>query len=271
MTGKKQAVPSIPALEKALDIFEYLAGQNDYASIKDLTSNIDIPTSTAYRMVNYLVSRGYLQDHPTIEGYFFLGPRIQHLAGVFVRRFELSNIARPIMRRLASESDQTVQLGVLHGFMLTYTEQILPARPVHIIASLGTGIPVNISASGKMLVALLSDYEQRIFLENAELIQRTERSIVEVDAFRLELENVKQQGYAIDFEEYARGIGCVAAPIFNSDRTAVGAIGLTGYSSEYEGPALERNLSLLLPAADEISAALSNSLSRGPMNASISD
>lgn len=253
MEAVSKRVQTVPALEKALDIMEYMANRGDFVTIKEIAADLSIPPATAYRTVNYLLSRNYLRQNVENEAEFFLGPQIQRLSDIISRQFDISAIAKPFMRQLAGQCGHTVQLGVLQEFQVVYIEQVLPAKPVNIIAALRTGIPVNVSASGKVLVANLVPEEQAHFLENAVLEARTHRSITSLEDFLAELKKVKQQGYAMDYEEYARGIGCLAVPIRNAWGQVVAAVGITGHSLDFKDEALERNARLILDAGRKIS------------------
>ncbi len=254
MEAISKKVQPVPAIAKALDILEYIANRSDFVTIKEIAAELGIPQATAYRTVNYLLSRNYLQQN--IDGEFFLGPQLQQLSDVISRQFDIIAIVKPFMRQLASRCGHTVQLGVLQEFQVVYIEQVLPARPVNIIAALRTGIPVNVSASGKVLVASLAPEEQAYFLENAVLEPRTHRSITDREEFLAELRKVRQQGYAVDYEEYARGIGCLAVPIRNARGQIVAAVGITGHSLDFKDEALEKNIRLVLDAGRDISASL---------------
>lgn len=258
MRSTSKKVQVVPALEKALDILEYIGAKGDFVTIKEISAELGIPLATAYRTVNYLLSRHYLQQHAEIEGDYFLGQQIQRLANVISRNFDLASVAKPVMRQLASQSGQTVQLGALQGYEIVYIEQILPDKPVNIIASLGIGLPVNSSASGKVLVAHLSSDEQEEFLQKTVLEAQTPRSITNVDEFRQELHQVKAQGFAIDNEEYARGIGCLAVPIRNFSGQVIAAIGLTGHSTEYQGDNFEKYKRMLMEAGRSISSSINS-------------
>lgn len=242
----------VPALEKALDILEYLAERGSAVTIKEIATALGTPLATTYRIVNYLCSRGYLKAQG--DGVFYLGPQLLYLSHVVDRQFDLINQAKPIMNALATESGQTAQLGILQDFGVIYIEQALPSKPVNIVAALRTVIPVNLSASGKTLVAHLPPQEQEYFLQNARLVQQTPNSIVDLDAFRRELELVRARGYALDNEEYARGIGCLAAPIWDYRGQAIAAIGITGRIDAYTTESnLKRVIQLVTRAAQAIS------------------
>jgi len=251
----EKKVQVVPALEKALDILEYIAERGDFVTTKEISAELGIPIASTYRTVNYLCSRDYLRENPDVEGGgYSLGAQIQVLADHITRQFDLISVALPSMRRLAAQSEQTVQLGILQDEQVIYIEQILPSKPVNIIAALRTGISVNVSASGKVLVAHLPPQEQLDLLDNVVLEPRTKRSITDVEKFLEELQQVRQQGFAVDYEEYARGIGCVAVPITDSRGQVIAAIGITGHSAEYSGETLEHYVKLARDAGRAISS-----------------
>lgn len=257
MKDAEGSVTVVPALEKALDILEYIAQRGTYVTVKEVSNGLGIPLATAYRTIKYLWSRKYLQTKSEAGGEYYLGPQLLYLAHLITKQFDLISIAKPVMNELAAKSGQTAQLGVLQDFGVVYIEQALPAKPVNIIAALRTVIPVNVSASGKVLVAHLPAGEQDFFLKNAHLPPQTENSIVDIDEFKQELQKVKEQGYALDHEEYARGIGCAAAPIQDCTGQTIAAIGITGPIVDYiDARKLEHLVQLVKRAAAKISQEL---------------
>lgn len=250
--GSKPTV--VPALEKAFDILEYIGRRGASVTIKEISVDLGIPSATTYRTVRYLCRRKYLKENQPAEGGYILGPQLLYLAQLITRQSNLITEAEPIMRDLAARSGQTTQLGVLQDSGVIYIQQLFPATPVNIIASLRTVISVNVSACGKALVAYLPPSEQNHFLKNAKLPAQTSRSIVDLDQFRLELAKVKDCGYALDNEEYARGIGCAAAPIYDYRGQVVAAIGITGHIADYNNAEKREYLiQLVKDAASEIS------------------
>ncbi len=256
--GTEKTAPVIPAVEKALDILEYVAQRETAASAKDIATELDIPIATVYRTVKYLCLRNYLKEDAAADGRYFLGSQLAILAHQASGHRDLVYLAKPHMRELAIKSGQTAQLGILQDYQVVYIEQALPARPVNIIAALRTGIPVNVSASGKVLVAHLSESERDLFLSNASLARQTPESIVEIEPFEQELQRVLQQGYGVDCEEFARGIGCVAAPIRDHRQQVIAAIGITGHISEYLN---QDRLQILIDLVTNAAAQISESLS----------
>ncbi|MBL7164547.1 MAG: IclR family transcriptional regulator [Anaerolineales bacterium] len=261
--GKKHTVTVVPAVERALNILEYLAQQSTSITLKNISTNLGIPSVTTYRLVRYLRSRGYIREDSQIEGEYRLGFKILDLSYLLTKQQDLNAAAKPVMKELSGRTGQTTQLGILRGLGVMYIEQVLPMTPVNIMAGLRTVMPVNVSASGKVLVAFLPTDEQDVFLQNAELPPQTPQSITDISRFKQELRKVKEKGYATDNEEYARGIACLAAPIMDHSEKAIAAIGITGHISAYaDSDDYERLTRDVVAAAIKISESMGYTASK---------
>lgn len=249
--------PAVPALERVLDILEYLGGLEGPATLKELSKALDIPPASAFRIVRQLTAREYLKEYPGAQSRFGLGFRLLTLSRHLVRQLDPVEVARPVLKTLSARCGQTAQLGLLQRDGVLYVDQVLPLRPVSIIAPLRTVIPVNLSASAKVLLAFLPDTERREYVQAATLEKRTARSLLDRDAFLEQLDRVRLDGYAVDIEEFAIGIGCLAAPVFDHAGVVTAALGITGHVEEYLDPRRFAELAgLVREAARDLSARL---------------
>jgi DNA-binding IclR family transcriptional regulator len=250
--GQKNS--AVPAVERALDIFEYIGEQAKPILLKEVQSALKIPPASFFRIITELNERGYLREDNTSSGKYILGHKILYLSNLFARQIDLNVVALHYMRELSEKCNQTSQLGALQNNGVVYLNQVLSARPLSITASLGTILPVNVSAAGKILVAFLPENEREELLKNTVFAAHTGRTITDIDNFRKELAKVKEFGVALDDEEYAVGIGCLASPIFDYQGRCVAALGITGYIDDYKDKlVLSRNIQYVTKAAKEIS------------------
>ena len=83
---------------------------------------------------------------------------------------------------------------------------------------------LHTTAVGKALVAFADDGERQQLVEELELEPLTEFSITDRDAFRLEIEKVRRQGYAIMDEENEVGMRAVAVPVLNPQGVATASL-----------------------------------------------
>ncbi len=222
-----------PAVDRALNILEHLLIVKS-ATIKELSQNFDIPVVSTSRLIKTLVNRGYVKEKKGYSSTFSLGMKLLNFSQIVYEQIDLRRVAEKHMRTLSDSTNQTSQLAILQQSCVMYINQILPRSPVSIIAPLHVSLPVNVSACGKVLCAWLPEEEQKICLETADLIKATENSITKVDDFIKELKMVKGRGYALDDEEFAKGIGCIAAPILDHSGKIIAAVGITGHIEPYK-------------------------------------
>lgn len=248
---------SVPALERSLNILEYIASASSPVSVKFLAETLDIPATSVFRLVKNLEARGYLLRHPGEPATYSLGEKLISLAIQKRRGESISTLADPFMRTLASQTGQTVQLAVLKNDCLMYIHQVLaPNSTFNITAPLYTSLNLHTSAAGKILFSYLPEEHKRALCSKLTFPAMTKHTILTPEQFYTETELCHQLGYGRDNEEYAIGVGCIAVPIFD-DSGCAAAIGLTGPISEYQNPA---RFELFRTALDQAAHAISHSL-----------
>lgn len=94
-------------------------------------------------------------------------------------------------------------------------------------------------ALGKALLAQRPDLVDP-YIETYGLKPFTPRTIVTRQGLLDELEVVRRVGYAVDREEYAQGIWCLAVPIYNQDGAAAATLGIS--LSKFQAGERQRNL-----------------------------
>lgn len=120
-----------------------------------------------------------------------------------------------------------------------YIDKVDSPQPVRMYTYVGIRFPASCTASGKAIMAYISEEQLRPILSN--LQSRTVNSIVSPDAMRQELQQIRAKGYAVDDEENALGIRCVAAPIFGHTRSVVASVCISA-ASAYLAPQEMPNL-----------------------------
>ena len=118
-------------------------------------------------------------------------------------------------------------LGVVHSgkieIVAFHGRQGVPRMP-----GLGTEIrgSAHALAMGKVVLSLLDERGVNRYAERG-LTRFTEHTITDVTELMTELVAARQDGYAVDREEFDENFCCVAAPIFDADGHFVAALGLS--------------------------------------------
>lgn len=247
---------TVPALERALNILEYLAKASRPVTLKTLAEELSIPISSAFRLIKNLVNRGYVKEHMGGQTTYMLGEQISSLAVSHEQGISLQAKAAPYMQRLAAELKQTVQLAVMKNNTLLYIDQSSSPSNISVVAPLYTPLNVHTSAAGKILFSYLPQDQQIKCLQKMRFPRITEKTITDAETFVAETVLSRQHGYAVDLEEFSSGIGCIAVPIFSRE-TCIAALGLTGGVTNYYN---QEQFSFMLQRLQESATSLSKSL-----------
>jgi DNA-binding IclR family transcriptional regulator len=252
----------VRALERALDILDAFSLATPELSLTKLAERTGLPKSTVVRLVAILIDRGYLERIAESES-FRIGVRAFEVGCIYIQSTSLEAEARPIMARLAEETGQTANLGILDQGELVHLAVEPPNRPVRYWATPGKREDAHYTGLGKVLLAALSEDRLAAHLAARPLVAVTPRSIVDPAALRAELDRVRANGFAIDDEESNAGVRCVAAPIVDESGATVAAVSISGSTAEFGETAMPRYVAAVTAAGREISARIGGALRRG--------
>ena len=247
--GKNQS------LIRALTLLERLSENPAGVNLTDLSYQLGIPTATVHRLLSTFEELGYVEQD-SAKGLWFVGLKTFTVGNAFLSRRDFVSSARPHMRALVDQCGETVNLGVIDDGEVVFISQVESREVMRMIVRLGSRSPVHASGVGKALLAHLSEQQLAQILQHRGLAHYTERTIVNPARLREELERVRQLGYALDDEEHAIGLRCVAAPIFDENAQALAAISLSGPKARMTDARLDELGVAIRHTADEITQAL---------------
>ncbi len=244
---------TIQSLDRAMMILERLA-QSGGMTLTEIATELDQSAATAYRVLTTLETRGIVESDPAQQTWH-VGAGAFRIGSAFLRRTNIAERARPVMRALMEATGETANLGVEAGEMVLFVSQVETHESIRAFFPPGTRSPMHASGIGK---ALLAQYpEDRVRRIAARGLERfTGRSLTDPDALLDDLARIRTRGYSIDDEEKNAGMRCVAAPIFNATGEAVAGISISGPSARVTPERLAGIGIEVLRAAGELSAAL---------------
>ncbi|MBI4877865.1 MAG: IclR family transcriptional regulator [Acidobacteria bacterium] len=216
----------VRVLHKAMDVLESLGASGAGMALGELAAAVGMPKPTVYRIVATLEARGYVGR--SAEGRYRLSRRIVELQsdGAGVQR--LLQAARPEMRRLVESCKETVNLGVLDGGEVVVIETIESPQTVRMSSKIGNRRYPHSTALGKILLAALPEKEVLRILRSRKMPRLTANTIISERNLLVELERVRQQGYAFDNRENEPDGRCLAAPVFGPGRAVAAALSISG-------------------------------------------
>lgn len=165
---------------------------------------------------------------------------------------DLRREALPYMKQLVQKWDETCDLSIFDQGKVFYLEVLRGHHALTISAAVGQRLPTHCTASGKLLLAHLPSSELDAILRRP-LEAYTDNTITSPDEIRRQLGIIRNQGYAVDYEEYELGICAVAAPICNRNGTVIATIGSPSPTSRMTPERISEMALAFKEAAREIS------------------
>lgn len=219
--GKNQS------LTRALTLLERLAESPKGLHLTDLSYQLGMPAATVHRLLNTFEEMNFVEQDAE-QGLWFVGLKAFTVGNAFLNRRDFVAIARPHMETLVEQCGETVNLGVIDDGEVVFISQVESREVMRMIVRLGSRSPIHASGVGKAMLANMSEQRIARILERRGLARFTEKTIDNPALLRDELEQVRQRGYALDDEEHAVGLRCVASAIFDENGQALAAISLSG-------------------------------------------
>jgi DNA-binding IclR family transcriptional regulator len=249
----EQSGSSVQSVDRAIAILKSFSLEKPERGVGELSDELGLHKSTVSRLIKTLERGGLLSRNPDTKRYR-LGLDLIGLAGQVTSYMDVREVARPALRQLAQDCQESVNLVVLDAGKVINLEQFVPPeRQVKNIGRVGRRLWPHCTAAGKVLLAHLSPAE----LDQAvpgELVGLTPHTITDRGRFLQELVLVREQGYAVAREELEEGLNALAAPVHDHSGGVVAAASVAGPAYRVTPEQLPRLAVRLLAVTQQISA-----------------
>ena len=236
---------------RAIRILELVAEHPGQLGVTELGRRLGVHKATASRLVSTLAGGGLLERDRATDKYR-PGFGLVRLATTAVADLDLVRKARPVMERLAEETQETVNLAVLDGREVVNIDQVAGSHAVVNVNWVGRRTPLHCTSNGKILLAHLPATERDRILAGP-LDVRTPRTIGDPDVLRTQLRQARRQGYAFTVEELELGLNAVAAPVRGPGGAVVAALSVAGPAYRVTTARIPDLAGIVVQAGTEIS------------------
>lgn len=201
--------------------------------VSEVAAEMGVPRSSAHALLASLADIGILQWRS--GGRYRVGWRVLELAEVHRRTLDVRAVSEPVLVDLVARFGETCHVAVLDKGYALYVAKALGTHNLRVQgAPVGARLELHCTAVGKVLTAygdptLVADY-----VDQARLTRHTAATIVDRDAFRVELAKVRSEGVGYDQGEAVEDVFCVAAPVRDELGVVVAAVSLSAPVSRFE-------------------------------------
>jgi IclR family transcriptional regulator, KDG regulon repressor len=227
-------VNEVGTLKKGLDIL-WLIIENGNLTVLEIMDILSLNRSTAYRLVNTLEQNRLIEKNA--ENTFEVSRQLMEKLHDMSFNFDLESSILKAADEFKDQLGETIFVGVLYGDQVIATHIIPGKFPTRTHYEKGEKLPVYQSAVGKCILA----FQPPASLENYKAKWGEPDNW---DSLSIELEQIQQEGFAIDNEQAEVGVRCIAAPIWRDNRIIAG-IAITGPSTRVSKEMDEKNSMLV--------------------------
>lgn len=208
----QQRRPRIQSVARATDVLLEVARSPRGLTSREITERLGMTRQGAYHLIHTLTGTGFLTR--TSQNRYALGLKIGTLAAAFGRHLSPDEHLAPLVRDLANSTDETAYAAGWQGAEIVVLSVARGNHPVQAAQVLrGTAEDGHARASGKLLLAFADPDFRDEYLATHPLRRRTSRTITDSKELLKDLAKIKQQGYAVETEEFAEGLCCLAVPL----------------------------------------------------------
>lgn len=202
----------IQVADRLFGALELLAENGD-AGVMEVSAALGLNKSTAHRVLNSLIYMGYARQNEE-TGRYEPSLKVVDLANQVMKHVDIVQVVRPYLRKLMELTDETVHFVERDGADAVYIDKVESYRNgIQMVSRIGSRIPLYCSGVGKAIAAELDEHEVEEIWNRSRILPLTPYTITDFEAFRRELSEIRERGYALDNEENENGVRCIAVSL----------------------------------------------------------
>ncbi|MBY0223704.1 IclR family transcriptional regulator [Sporosarcina aquimarina] len=217
----------LKTVNSALAILKMFTREKTVWGGRELAAEMGLNHTNVYRILETLERNGFVSKDPITKQYK-LGSAVWELGTIFYENLNVQEMINPHLQKLCDQTGESVFFTVLDGnetLMLTVIE---PENKVKFPVTAGSRAPLYVGASYRSILAHLPENKIEDILQG-ELIKYTENTMTNPDDLRRDLQQIRNNGYAISHNEYTPDVVAMAVPLI-IDGDILGSLTVAGPS-----------------------------------------
>ena len=214
MPPRQKESYSIQSVDNALDVLEALCEEGEEVRISQLSQRLGMNKTSIFRLLATFENRGYVEKEQR-SGKYRLGLSAYEMGQKFLSRMGLLRKAKPVIERLARETNEALYLAVPKEGEILMLDMVDTMQQVKIVPLVGNRYPLGVPAAG------------RVILANSEL-HRGKCTREELAALEPELTRIREAGGCSDRGVLGEGIASLAAPLIDAQGNVPGSLCMIG-------------------------------------------
>lgn len=200
----------VPAIDKCIQILEFLAKQSEPQGITQISNELELNKSTVFNMVYTLSDLGILENR---DNKFGFGTKLYTLGKAAEQGSDLIRNIHQYLKEISDKTNLSSFLGIRSHLKAVIIDKSDSSYDLKISSEIGAAIPLVAGAHGKAFLSLLPDEEIIQILSDPKAQKYIRLAGKKIDQYIEEVKKVREDGFAFEDEEYLRGIMALAIPL----------------------------------------------------------
>jgi DNA-binding IclR family transcriptional regulator len=220
---------TVAAVDRAVQILGAFSAAKPVLSLAQLAQETGLYKSTLLRLIASLINGHYLKQRE--DGKYQIGPASLHLAAIYQRALQPSEIILPLLRRLVAQTGESASFNIREGdFRICLYRENSP-NPIRDSVRVGDLLELDRGSGGKVLLAFSG-----------------EPGVV--------YDEIREKVVFCTMGERFPDTAAVACPVFQNGQELAGCLALSGPRTRFTEEVIAVVSGILLKASEELTHSL---------------
>jgi IclR family KDG regulon transcriptional repressor len=245
----------VASVERAVDLLRAFSHQQPELSLTDIAAVAWLHKATAFRLLATLCKSGMVMKNPG-NGLYRLGFAVLALAEVAKTSTGFVTQARPFMRQIRDELNETVYIAVRVGDERISLDQLEGLRDIRRVVAIGKPTPLYVGSTSQVLLAAMPNEEIAAYFNRTEIVPPFPGARVDAETLWRAIAEIRQCGYA---ETHNNRIGegaSISAAVYGLGDEVLGALTVSIPIGRYTPEVRTHTIEMVTTAARALSRQL---------------
>jgi len=233
---------------RVISVLNLISTSKSGLTLAECSRSLHIPSGTLYPILQTLYIQKYL-NYDEYSYRYTVGFRLFFAGSNYVSNSPPYENTQKVLKRIVNACGETAHWGILEGTNVLYFAKVDSKETVRMYSAVGKTLPAYATALGKALLSRFS-LEKLKALYPEGLTPLTDATLGSIETLYEQLQGVKEDGFAYEWEESNKHICCIAVPVL-IEGTVVSALSVAVPVFRYTDEKKECIKDCLIRAADE--------------------
>ena len=246
---------NVSAVERALDVLNAFTHRRPELSLTEIAKLAKLHKATAFRLLATLCAGGMAMKNPA-TGLYRLGFAVIALSEVAKTSTGFVSQARPFMRQLRDELNETVYIAVRAGDQRISLDQLEGLRDIRRVVVIGKPTPLYVGSTSRVLLAAMPDPEIAAYFDRTEFVPPFAGAKVDAPTLWRAIAEIRRDGYAETYNKRIDEGASISAAVRGPADEVLGALTVSIPIGRYTAEVRGRTIEVVTRAARALSRQL---------------